>query len=100
MPFARKPVRSALAVAVALAAILSPGAVHSGSAQAAPSEVTFDVLTYNVLMLPVLPRAQDQRAPLITRRLAGYVAIVFQEAYSDRHRSEVVGRSRPSSFSV
>jgi endonuclease/exonuclease/phosphatase family metal-dependent hydrolase len=90
MPFASKIVRSALAVAVALAASTSPGAVHAGSPQVAPSELTFDVLTYNVLMLPVLPRAQDQRAPLIARRLAGYDAIVLQEAYSDRHRAALL----------
>jgi endonuclease/exonuclease/phosphatase family metal-dependent hydrolase len=90
MPFAITVARNALAGAAALAAVLSPGAVQAGSAQAASAEVTFDVLTYNVLMLPVLPRGQDRRAPLIARRLAGYDAIVLQEAYSDRHRAALL----------
>jgi endonuclease/exonuclease/phosphatase family metal-dependent hydrolase len=90
MPFAITVARNARAAALALAAVLSPGAVQAGSAQAASAEVTFDVLTYNVLMLPVLPRGQDQRAPLIARRLAGYDAIVLQEAYSDRHRAALL----------
>lgn len=89
MPFATKVVQNARALAVVLAAIAGPGAAHAGVATA-PSEVTFDVLTYNVLMLPVLPQGQDQRAPLIARRLGGYDAVVLQEAYSNRHRASIL----------
>jgi endonuclease/exonuclease/phosphatase family metal-dependent hydrolase len=47
---------------------------------------TFDVLSYNIYMRPFFLDGQRVRAEYLVAQLAGYDAIVFQEAYDDRIR--------------
>jgi endonuclease/exonuclease/phosphatase family metal-dependent hydrolase len=56
----------------------------------ASQELTLDVLTYNVFLLPVLPDSQSVRAPLMADELKGFDVVLLQEAYSDRHRAMVL----------
>ena len=79
-----------------------------GAERGPGGQITFDVLTFNTFLLPVLPDSQDVRAPLMAGHLKGYDVVLLQEAYSDRHRamvldgladdypyqSEVLGRDR------
>lgn len=53
----------------------------------------FHLLTYNVFMRAptfLFRDAHDERAALLKDQLAGYDAIVLQEAFSDRHRERIV----------
>lgn len=53
-------------------------------------ELTLDVLTYNVFLLPVLPQSQGVRASLMADELKGFDLVLLQEAHSDRHRDMVL----------
>lgn len=53
---------------------------------AANSSHTFDVLSYNIFMRPYFLDGQRTRTDYLVAQLAGYDAIVFQEAYDDRIR--------------
>lgn len=48
---------------------------------------TFEVLSYNIYMRPFFHDGQRIRAEHLMKRLAGYDAVVFQEAYDDRIRA-------------
>ena len=67
------------------------GLLASGQPEAGPArELTLDVLTYNVFLLPVLPDSQSVRAPLMADELKGFDVVLLQEAYSDRHRGMIL----------
>jgi endonuclease/exonuclease/phosphatase family metal-dependent hydrolase len=65
---------------------LAPGLL---AAEPAP-ELTLDVVTYNVFLLPVLPQSQGLRAPLMADELKGFDVVLLQEAHSNRHRGMVL----------
>lgn len=59
-----------------------------------PPSQSLRVLTFNIFMRPTLlfPRDdQDARAKLIPGEVSGYDAIIFQEAFSDLHREQILG---------
>lgn len=47
---------------------------------------TFDVLTYNVAMGPLLSENRDERALLISKELGGHDVVLLQGAHSEFHR--------------
>lgn len=53
-----------------------------------------NVLTYNIFMrptsVPTFNDNQDERAALIPGQVGGYDVIVFQEAFSDSHREQIL----------
>jgi endonuclease/exonuclease/phosphatase family metal-dependent hydrolase len=71
--------------------LVLPGLLAPGQPRAEPArELTLDVLTYNVFLLPVIPDSQSLRAPLMADELKGFDVVLLQEAYSDRHRDMVL----------
>ena len=84
----------ALLLGIALVAGTANGAelpkAPSGAERGPGGQITFDVLTFNTFLLPVLRDSQDVRAPLMAGHLKGYDVVLLQEAYSDRHREMVL----------